>query len=86
MNYQPRISIFFFLIGLGFIGAFILLALGGEVKLVFLLLAVAGFILASVLKPKKSPVEPTRFAGLRQMNDRSHKRKQERLDKKHKKK
>ncbi len=85
MDYRPRVGFFFTLIGLGMFTIFILSILGREIKIVFLLLSVASFFLGYVIRPKKAPVEPTRFGAVRRMNERSRQRRQERADKRHKK-
>jgi hypothetical protein len=85
VDYRPRVSIFFILMGLGLLTVFLLSILGREIKIVYLLLAGASLFLGYVIRPKKAPVEPTRFGTIRRMNERSRQRRQAQSDKRHKK-
>jgi len=80
MDLVPRVGTFFLLMGAGSLVLFILAALGSEVNVLFLLLAVLGLSLGFAFRRKKEPNPPgTRFASLRRMNEQNRKRREERL-------
>ena len=84
MDYKPRIGTFFILVGTGLLFLFVVSVMGHEIKVVYLLLSIAALFLGFIFRPKKTITESARFGSIRRMNEHSRKRRQEQMDKKHK--
>ena len=79
MELIPRVGVFFFLIGGGSLILFILAAMGSRFDFLLLLIALFGLSFGFAFTRKKAPPPPSeRFASLRRMNERNHKRREER--------
>jgi hypothetical protein len=85
MDHRPRIGTFFVLIGLGLLTLFVITVMGNEINVVYLLLSIPALFLGYIFRQRKPPSESARFGMIRRATERSRQRRQERMDKWHKK-
>ncbi len=82
MELNLRVGTFFLLAGIGLLLLFVGSVMGKEINVLYLFFGFIALFIGFMLRRKKPPVENTRFAYFRKMNERNSQRRQERENKK----
>ncbi len=76
-NILPRIGTFFILIGLGLLFLFVVSVLSRESHYEYLFFSAIALFLGLILRSTAPRPEPTRFSGIRRVNQRLRQRREE---------